>query len=149
MKCRFGEDPLTTSFTMSTATFDVEACTVLGGGFTAGYRIHYLAVTDTSPDLTEAERMKIEFTSEAEVEAVMNYVWNHHNACDSFHLALPYADYAASAAPAAGCGETVPNAPMRDFDEPPGAPVFFRIRYHGGEWVDGEIPGCTHYLFCN
>lgn len=148
-RCKFGEQPHATTFEMGTASFEVDACTFLGGGFTTGYRINRLAVQDSSPDLTEQERQRIELSTEAEVEAVMNYVYNHHNACDSFHLALPHADYAASTAPAAGCGATVPNAPERDINEDPSSPVRYRIRYHGGEWTEGSIPGCTHYMFCN
>jgi len=133
---------------MSTATFEVTACTFLGGGETTGYRISSLAVQDSSPELTEAERQRFEYDGEAAVEAVMTYAWNHHNACDSFHLALAHADYAASSSPAAGCGDTVPNAPPRIFDEDPRLPVLFRIRYHGGDWTDGTMPDCYHYLFC-
>jgi hypothetical protein len=149
LRCGFDGQQLATSFTMSTATFDVEACTFLGGGETLGYRIISLAVQDSSSELSEAERARFDFPTQADVERVMNYQWNHHNACDSFHLALPHADYAASTPPLAGCGTTVPNAPPRSFDDDPSGPVLFRIRYHDGEWVDGEMTGCRHYMFCN
>ena len=148
LQCNFGEQTLSRTFRMDSAEFEVGACTFLGGGFTTGYRIHRLAITDSNPALSMAEQQRFEFTTEAEVEAVLNYVWNHHNACDSFHLALPHADYAASTSPAAGCGATVPNAPEREFDENPILPVLYRIRYHGGPWTDGQLDGCSHYLFC-
>lgn len=148
LRCPFGEMLLATTFRLDTAQFEVEACTFLGGGITTGYRIHRLAVQDPNPALAEADRRRFEFTTEAEVKAVMNYKWNHHNACDSFHLALGHADYAASSAPAAGCGTQVPNAPPRNINEDPNSPVLYRIRYAGGAWRDGSIAGCTHHLFC-
>lgn len=126
----------------------MEACSFLGGGITRGYRIDRLTVQDSSPQLQAADRGRFEFKSRAEVEGVLNYRWNHHNACDSFHLALPHADYAASSAPAAGCGPQVPNAPPRRIDEPSTSPVLYRLRYYGGAWKDGSIPGCTHFLEC-
>jgi hypothetical protein len=149
LRCPFNEDTLTSTFRLDTVTFDIQACTFLGGGSTTGYRIHHLVVQDSNPALEESDRRRFEFTTEAEVKAVLNYRWNHHNACDSFHLALGHADYAASTAPLAGCGAQVPNAPARSFDEPSTSPVLYRIRYYGGAWKDGSIPGCSHYLFCN
>ncbi|MFC1610450.1 hypothetical protein ACFL6C_05790 [Myxococcota bacterium] len=146
--CSFGQQPLASSFTMATADFEVEACTFMSAGHTTGYQIHRLAVQDSSTQLTPAERQRFEFVGEQEVESVLNYAWNHHNACDSFHLALDHADYAATAAPSAGCGPTVPNAPERSYDDPESG-VLYRIRYHGGAWTDGAIDGCNHYLFCN
>jgi hypothetical protein len=137
------------TFELGTARFEVQGCFFLGGGHTEGYRFVRLTVEDDNAALDPADRVPHVFTSEAEVEAVMNYRWNHHNACDSFHLALPHADYAASAAPFAGCGPTVDNAPERDFDEPSNSPVKYRVRYGGGAWTDGEIDGCWHYLFCD
>jgi hypothetical protein len=146
LECRFEETPLETSFTMASATFEVKACTGLGGGETLAYRITSLAIQDSSSELTEAERMRFEFPTKEDVDRVLNYQWNHHNACDSFHLALPHADYAASAPPLAGCGTTVPNAPARSFDDT--GPVKYRLRYHGGAWVEGEMTGCRHYMWC-
>jgi hypothetical protein len=146
--CPFGETNYSKTFTLNTAQFEVDACTFLGGGHTTGYRINRLAVTDSNAKLSATEQETFTFEGESAVEAVMNYAWNHHNACDSFHLALAHADYAASASPLAGCGLTVPNAPMRSFDEDPVLPVQYRIRYHGGSWTDGDLPGCNHYLFC-
>ncbi len=148
LPCGFEETLLTTSFTMATATVDVTACTFLGSGITTGYRITALAIQDSSPELSTAEQARFEYSSAPAVESVMNYVFNHHNACDSFDLVLDHAEYAASASPSAGCGATVPNAPERNFNEDPSSPVLFRIRYHGGPWMDGEIAGCHHYLFC-
>jgi hypothetical protein len=148
LRCPFGQTPLTTSFRLDTAQFDLEACTFLGGGITTGYRIHRLAVQDSNPGLEEAYRGRFELTTEAEVKSVMNYRWNHHNACDSFHLTLGHADYAASTAPAAGCGPQVPEAPPRNIDEPSTAPLLYRIRYHGGAWRDGSVAGCSHFLYC-
>jgi hypothetical protein len=49
---------------------------------------------------------------------VLDYRWNHHNACDTFHLTLPHAEYVAAAATLAGCGETVLDAPVRIPDGP-------------------------------
>jgi hypothetical protein len=147
--CPFGEVPHQQTFTMGTATFELTACKSLGEGITTAYRITSLAVTDTNDALTPAERATFTFDTDAEVEQVMNYVYNHHNACDSFHLALPHADYAASSAPSAGCGVPVPNAPMRMINEDPSGPVKYRIRYHQGDWIDGTIPGCSHYMFCD
>ena len=148
LRCPLGEGLLETTFRLDTAQFEVQACTFLGGGITTGYRIHRLTVQDTNPALMEQHRRKLEFTTEAEVAGVMNYKWNHHNACDSFHLALGHADYAASSAPAAGCGSQVPNAPPRDINENPPGPVQYRIRYYAGTWRDGSIAGCHHHLFC-
>lgn len=145
--CRFGETPRARSFQMATAAFEVAACTFLGGGETAGYRIYRLAITDPSTELTPAERERFEFTGEAAVEAVLTYRWNHHNGCDSFHLALPHADYAATTSPLAGCGTPVDNAPLRDFNDMDGT-VHYRLRYHGGAWVEGAMPDCPHYLLC-
>ncbi len=149
LACHFGEEALSTAFTMGTADFELDACTFQGAGFTAGYRITRLSVQDSNAALTAAEQGRFELVGEAEVEASLAYVYNHHNACDSFHLALPHADYAATTAPAAGCGAPVPDAPMRDINEDSTSPVKYRIRYHGGEWMDGTIPGCSHYLFCH
>ncbi len=149
LECQFGESPMSKTFVFDTATFEVDACTFLGGGFTAGYRITNLAITDTNAALSSTEQQRMVFEGEDAVNDVLDYQWNHHNACDSFHLALPHADYAASTSPAAGCGATVPNAPEREFDENPILPVLYRIRYHGGAWMDGSLPGCNHYLFCN
>ncbi len=137
------------TFELGTAKFVVQGCFFLGGGHTEGYRLVHLEVEDDNAALDPADRVRHVYASEAEVEAVMNYRWNHHNACDSFHLALPHADYAASAAPLAGCGPTVDNAPERDFGEPSDSPVKYRVRYGGGTWTDGEIEGCWHYLFCD
>jgi hypothetical protein len=149
LRCSIVESSLTTSFRLDTAQFEVEACTGQGGGFTTAFRILRLTVQDSNPALEEAHRRRFELTTEAEVNSAMNYKWNHHNACDSFHLALGHADYAASAAPAAGCGPQVPNAPPRRFDEPANAPLMYRIRYRGGAWRDGNVPGCHHFLWCN
>lgn len=147
-RCPFGETPLSAAFRMGSADFAAEACTFLGGGETIGYRIRRFSVTDSSGELTASEQETFTFEGEAAVDAALNYAWNHHNACDSFHLALPHADYAATTAPLAGCGAAVPNAPMRDINEDPGSPVQYRLRYHGGAWTDGTIAGCTHYMFC-
>ena len=149
LRCRFGEMFLETSFQLDTALFEIEACTFLGGGITTGHRIRRLAVEDSNSALEEVHRHRFEFTTESEVDGVLNYRWNHHNACDSFHLALGHADYAASSAPAAGCGPQVPNAPLRDVNEPTDSPVRYRIRYYGGDWRDGSIAGCSHYLGCD
>lgn len=146
LSCAFGEQPFETSFSLDTATFDLEACTFYGVGETIGYRITRMGVEDTNSILTEPERARHEFDGEASVNSVLTYQWNHHNACDSFHLALPHADYAATAAASAGCGETVPDAPPRDIEDEDG--LKYRIRYHDGEWVDGVNPDCFHYLFC-
>lgn len=146
--CPLGESLLERSWRMGSADFEVDACTYLGGGHTTAYRISRLSITDTNSALSPAEQMTHRFEGEAAVEAVLNYRWNHHNACDSFHLALPHADYAATTAPLAGCGSQVPNAPPRDFEDDPSGPVEFRVRYHGGTWTDGTMPGCTHYMFC-
>lgn len=148
LPCPFGERPKEVTFDLDTATFEVEACTFLGGGETEGYRITKLAITDPNPMLDPSEQVRFEFDGETAVEEVLNYRWNHHNACDSFHLALPHADYAASSAPLAGCGQTVPNAPPRKFTDPPSSPVAWRIRYHGGAWREGTMATCTHYMFC-
>lgn len=147
--CRFNESVFEASFALGTATFEVEACTFQEAGHTLGYRLTSMAVQDTDPSLTEAERARFAFEDEAALAEVLTYRYNHHNACDSFHLVLPHADYAASTAPAAGCGTTVPEAPPRQFEEDPIRPVLYRIRYHGGAWVDGSLDGCFHYLFCD
>jgi hypothetical protein len=144
--CPFGQDLLTSSFSLGTAAFELEACSFLGGGITTGYRIHRFAVQDSSPELQEAHRARFELKTEAEVAAALTYKWNHHNACDSFYLALPHAEYAASAAPAAGCGPTVPNAPVRNISEPDNSPLRYRIRYYGGAWIEGSKPGCSHFI---
>jgi hypothetical protein len=146
--CPFGQNKYERTWRMSTADFAIEACSYLGGGHTTAYDITRLAITDTNAELTAAEQQTHVFEGAAAVEAVLNYQWNHHNACDSFHLALPHADYAATTAPLAGCGIPVANAPPRSFDDDPNGPVEFRIRYHGGAWTDGTMPNCTHYLFC-
>ncbi len=148
LECPFNEYPRTASFALDTASFDVRYCAFQGGGETEGYRIEHLTVTDTNAALAPAEQVPFVFEGAEAVESVLNYQWNHHNACDSFHLALPHADYAASTAPLAGCGTTVPNAPPRRWDDPPG-PVLFRLRYHGGAWVDGAMASCSHYLYCD
>jgi hypothetical protein len=147
LKCKLEEWPLAKTFSLGSATFDMEACGFQDAGHTTGYRIVYLAVQDSSTDLTEAERARFEFDGEGQLQAVLTYAWNHHNACDSFHLALDHADYAASAAPIAGCGATVPEAPPRTFDETDNT-VHYRLRHHAGTWVEGTLPGCHHYLFC-
>lgn len=147
-RCPLGQAKFDRSFQLGTATFAVEACTYLGGGFTTGYDITKLIVTDTNAALSPAEREPMAFEGKAAVEAVMNYRWNHHNACDSFYLQLPHAEYAATTSPAAGCGIPVENAPPRSIDEDPIRPVQYRIRYRGGAWVEGEMANCTHYLFC-
>jgi hypothetical protein len=150
LRCPFGQELLTSSFTLGTAAFELEACSFLGGGITTGYRIHRFAVQDSSLELQEAHRARFELKTEAELAAALNYKWNHHNACDSFYLALPHAEYAASAAPAAGCGPTVPNAPPRSISEPDGSPLLYRIRYPGGAWIEGSKPGCSHFIArCN
>lgn len=146
--CPLGQSLLERSWRMGSADFQVKACTYLGGGHTTAYRINRLSITDTNAALSPAEQMTHQFEGEAAVEAVLNYRWNHHNACDSFHLALPHADYAATTAPLAGCGSQVPNAPPREFEDDPSGPVEYRVRYHGGAWTDGTMPGCTHYMFC-
>lgn len=146
--CPFGQRPYSKTFNLSTAEFSMDACTFLDAGHTTGYVLHKLTVTDTNAELSAAEQQTFTFDGPAAVEAVLNYKWNHHNACDSFHLALPHGDYAASASPLAGCGTTVPNAPERSFDEDQSIPTKYRIRYHGGAWVDGLMTGCNHYLFC-
>jgi len=144
--CPFAQQALSARFAFGTAQFEVEGCSFLGGGETFGYEIRRLSVEDSSPSLMPADRRKFELTTPTELAAALNYRWNHHNACDSFHLALPHADYAASTAPLAGCGTQVPNAPPRMFEDPPNTPVKYRIRYYGGPWVDGEVPNCTHYI---
>lgn len=146
--CPEGHMPLSARFRLGTAQFEVGGCSFMGGGHTMGYEFHRLTIEDTSPALMPADRRKLEFTTKAEVDAVLNYRWNHHNACDSFHLALPHADYAASSAPLAGCGTQVPNAPPRSFDEPFDAPVRYRTRYYGGAWVDADATGCSQYMSC-
>jgi hypothetical protein len=148
LACKFGHTPLSARFRLGTAQFEVGGCSFLGGGHTMGYEFHRLTIEDSSTTLTPADRRKHEFTTKAEVDAVLNYRWNHHNACDSFHLALPHADYAASSAPLAGCGTQVPNAPPRSFDEPFDAPARYRIRYYGGAWVDADAVGCSQYMSC-
>lgn len=146
LPCPFAETTLQASFALGTASFDARACTFQGGGETMGYRLVELTVTDTNPALTAAERQPITLTGDAAVRAVMTYAWNHHNGCDSFHLALPHADYAATASPLAGCGDPVANAPTRDPDA--FGDVLYRVRYRGGPWAEGSIPGCRHYLLC-
>lgn len=146
--CPFTQQPLSAAFSLGTAQFTVTGCSFLGGGETTGYTIHTLSVEDSSAALDPGERRRFTLATEAELTAALDYRWNHHNACDSFHLTLPHAEYAASASPLAGCGEQVPGAPMRTFDEPFDSPVKYRLRYHGGAWVDGTIEGCRHYLFC-
>ncbi len=146
--CLLGEEPAETSFNLGTASFEVKACTFLGGGHTTGYRIFSLAVQDDSPELSEAGRQRVEFNSQEEVESVMNYVWNHHNGCDSFYLNLPHAQYAATAAPLAGCGISVEHAPMRTFDDDRDT-ILYRVKYEDGPWQDRVVSDCSHYMFCD
>ncbi len=147
--CPFGHTPLEETFRLGTATFAVGGCSFLGGGATTGYEFHRLSVEDSNPLLMPADRARLTFATKAEVDAVLTYRWNHHNACDSFHLALPHADYAASSAPMAGCGMQVPNAPPRQFEEPFDAPVKYRFRYYGGAGTDAEAVGCSSYMSCD
>lgn len=148
LPCPLGEGFSEAAFRLDTAELEMAVCTFQGGGFTTGYRIQRLAIQDHNAALQEGDRRRFEFHTEAEVNGVLHYGWNHHNACDSFHLRLPHANYAASAAPAAGCGLQVPEAPRRSFDEPPGIPMLYRIRYYGGPWREGEVAGCFHFLRC-
>jgi hypothetical protein len=148
LPCPLGEGFSEASFRLDTAELEVAVCTFPGGGITTGYRVQRLAIQDSNAALQEGDRRRFEFNTEAEVRSVLHYAWNHHNACDSFHLTLPHANYAASAAPAAGCGLQVPEAPRRSFDEPPGIPLLYRIRYYGGAWREGEVTGCFHVLRC-
>jgi hypothetical protein len=147
LPCRYEETLLSQTFRIATAMFEVEGCSFLGGGATMGYRFTSFAITDRSPELDPAERARFAFEGAAEIEAVLNYRWNHHNACDSFYLTLPHAEYAATTSPSAGCGMPVPGAPPRDFNDMDGT-VHYKIRYHGGAWTEGTTPGCAHYLFC-
>ena len=147
--CPFGEVPLSTSFSFDTANFDVEACKFLDVGHTFGYRITAMAVEDANSSLSGPEQQRHELDGVAAVEAAVTYRYNHHNACDSFHMALPHADYAATTAPMAGCGVAVANAPSPDNEDEGGKRVKFRIRYHGGEWTEGQISDCVHYFSCS
>ena len=147
-RCPLGEMPHDASFNLGSARFEVQTCTFQAAGHTTGYRIAFLAVQDDSPALSADAQQRFVFDSEEAVEGVMNYVWNHHNACDSFFLDLPHADYAATTAPLAGCGVAVDNAPMRDLNDDP-TTILYRVRYGDGAWEDRTATDCSHYIFCN
>jgi hypothetical protein len=148
LRCPIGERAVNSSFRLDTTRLELEACGWQAPGATQGYRITRLAVQDSSLELAEKDRARFLFATQAEVDAVLTYRFNHHNACDSFHLALPHADYAVSTPPAVGCGPQVPNAPMRTRDDPETSPLRYRIRYYGGSWREGDAPGCSHFLLC-
>ena len=145
--CPFGEQATRARFALGSAAFIVDLCTFMGGGHTTGYRVTTLRVQDAAPALRGEERACIELAG-ADLEEALETRWNHHNACDSFHLALPHAEYAATSSPNAGCGETLPAAPAPAPLEENGADVRWRLRHHGGPWSEGTSPGCSHYLFC-
>ncbi len=131
---------------LGTATFDLKYCFMQGAGETTEYYFTDVTVTDTNPALSKEEQKSYTISGVDKLKDIMEFAVNHHNGCDSFYLKLPHAEYAASAAPMAGCGLPVKNAPKRDMDETSKA-TLFQIRYHGGEWNKGEH-ACWHYLLC-
>lgn len=145
LKCPGGETWRSSGFTLGTAQFTAERCEFLGGGETTGYRIKTLVVTDSNPALPPEARKPVTLADETALKA-LNYRWNHHNACDSFYLKLPHAEYAATAAPCAGCGQAVPNAPERKYTDEDHTFLHYRIKYEGGAWQDGKLDGCPHHF---
>lgn len=134
------------SFTIGTATFDARFCKGPGAGHSTRYKYLSLMITDTNEALSPEARQPVRLDTPEKIDAVMTYTVNHHNACDSFYIKLPHAEYAATSAPAAGCGPIVVGAPFRDFtDRNPH--TLYSIRYRGGALQTGEVP-CDHYLFC-
>jgi hypothetical protein len=146
VKCPNGQTSRTQSFTLGTARFDADICEFLGGGETTGYNFTSLTITDSSASLTPEQRQPLTI-AKADIPSKLKYKWNHHNACDSFHLDLGHVQYAATAAQMAGCGQTVENAPARTFQHDP-APdkVLYRVKYGNGAWQDFQA-GCAHYMF--
>ncbi len=151
-KCAAHEEPMSAGFSLETPQFAFELCTFLGGGETTGYRVLSLAVTDSNALLTPEEQKTITLTGD-DLGAALLYNYNHHNACDSFHLRLPHAEYAATSSPMAGCGSQVGEAPKRTYDPwspTPQATVLYKIKYHQGAWSPVKEKQCAHYLFgCN
>lgn len=145
-RCKPGQNPSTAVFSLGTARFSAELCTYLGGGETLGYDVLKLSVTDSNPALAEANRKEVVLEGEA-LERVFQSKWNHHNACDSFVLKLPHASYASTAAPMAGCGVALPEAPQRNWeDQRPG--LLYRVKYGSRAWsADQEVASCRHFMF--
>ena len=140
-KCQFGQQEAPIKFMLGSASFTGEACTFLGGGETTGYEIISLTVHDTNP-----LGGKVLFSKEDIVKQnALKYQWNHHNGCDSMMVKTPFATYAMTSAPIAGCGKILEGAPQRDMlDNNPN--VIYTVKYKGKKETTHELK-CGHYLF--
>jgi hypothetical protein len=143
--CPAGQIPSPAQFRIGTALFDTKLCYGAGGGETTAYTVTDLVITDSNPALPAEARAPQEFHGEESVRSVMNFRWNHHNACDSFYVKLPHSEYAATAAAMAGCGLPVENAPERNIEDERRT-VLYRTKYSDGAWQDGSLP-CVHFFF--
>lgn len=142
-KCPFGKTFVAKTFKFGTATFAAQICIAQAPGETVGYTFEALRITDSNEALSVAARAPVELGKE-QIAAVMKYAWNHHNTCDSFYIKLGEVEYAATTAPAVGCGTIVENAPPRQLNDTDGK-VHYRVRYHGGPWQE-EKSNCRHFL---
>jgi hypothetical protein len=142
--CGNGEFIGTASFMLGTAKFDLESCLFQDTGHTTGYKIKKLTIQDSNPVLKQEQREA--FTSENdELETVLKYKWDHHNACDSFVLKLPHATYSATTSAMAGCGQILDGAPERGVEDPRKT-TLYRIKYGTQSVIEGELD-CVHFHF--
>jgi hypothetical protein len=147
--CEIGTSFFQSQVNLGSARLLFDLCTFLGGGETTGYTIKKIVVVDKNPLVPAATRGSEQVFEGAALEGALRYKFNHHNACDSFVLSVPALEsvYAATSAPAAGCGTSIEGAPERTWDEvgPSAHKAFFRIDYQSkfGEIKTLERP---HYL---
>jgi hypothetical protein len=142
-------------FVIDTAVFQIKLCTRQGAGETMEYDIVSASVNDSNPAIPEDQRKPFVVSGDAIQKSLtpsgdavkMIYMVNHHNACDSFFLRTPFAEYAATTAAMAGCGTAVLNAPERTIDDT-NMNTLVRVTYNLADWQDGDI-GCSHYFLDN
>ena len=66
------------------------------------------------------------------------YRFGRHNACDSFLVKIPGAEYAFTSSSHGGCAQILEGAPMRDHADP-NPTTLYKIKYNGQDWQGGVL----------
>jgi hypothetical protein len=149
-RCLPGEESGTAAFALGLARFKLDVCWFGGGDETIGYRVLRVAVVDTDAGLPATARGETFAVGAKDFDGVFAYRWNPRNACDSFTLRAPYAEYAATAPSGGAACAGLPGAPTRDAGDAE-RNVRYRVRYGGvGAFREGAQPKCGHHMYwCN
>jgi hypothetical protein len=116
-RCEDFTDPVAKRLVIEHISFDFEYCRLVGTSGTTNYKIISIAVQDSHPSLSDADRTRKVFGTQEEIHAVADVRIAHHNEGDTFKLTLENVKYEIISFHITGGGQSTleaqyPNGPF-------------------------------------